>query len=112
WRALRRQYWSVRGRETKWRLLRFGVVLPTPCTALSALWGCACRRLRGRARLLDTVTAQGVDVLDAHIAALLGARRTVPFIRCCPPSVRPRRITGVDVRVDIGLCIGRHHPGG
>jgi hypothetical protein len=33
-------------------------------------------------------------------------------IRCCPSSVRPGRITRIDVRVDIGLCVSRHHPDG
>src|SRR6516164_2212792 len=64
--------------------------------------------LRGRARLLEAVTAQGVDVGHAHIAALVRAGSTVPFIRCLR-SVPLAPITGVFVRIDIGLCAGSLH---
>src|SRR5262245_20447637 len=67
--------------------------------------------LWGRARRLEAVTAIDVDVGDAHVAAFLGPGTGVP-LPWCPRSVLLGRITGVDVRVDIGLCIGRHHPDG
>src|SRR5262245_3875593 len=60
------------------------------------------RSLRGRARRLVAVTAIEVDVGDAHPASLIRAGAGVPF-------VGPGRITGVDVWIDIGLCIGRRH---
>src|SRR6266404_4278006 len=63
--------------------------------------------LWGRARLLVAVTAHGVGVLDAHSAAFIRAGSAVPLPRLI--SVGPRRITGVDVRIDIGLGIGRRH---
>src|SRR5262249_26113515 len=66
------------------------------------------RRLGGRTRRLVAVTAQGVDVRDAHIAASHRAGSTVPFIRCLR-SVPLARVTRVFVRVDIGLCICRRH---
>src|SRR5262249_9280494 len=52
-----------------------------------------------------------IAFLYAPIATANRAGTGMPFPRCLR-SVRPGRITGVDVRVDIGLCIGRHHPGG
>src|SRR5262249_20713307 len=39
----------------------------------------------------------------------IGWRRGVGW---CPRSVPLAHITRVDVRVDIGLCVRRHHPGG
>src|SRR5262249_48256916 len=65
---------------------------------------------RGWARLLVAVAAQGVDVNDAHIAALIRAGCAVPFIGCISRgSVSLARVTGVFVRIDIGLCICRRH---
>ena len=63
---------------------------------------------RGRAWLLEAVTAQGVNMNDAHIAALVRAGSTVPLIRCLR-SVPLAHISRIDVRVDIGLGIGRRH---
>src|SRR5262249_53772866 len=37
-------------------------------------------------RLHEPITAQGVDILDAHIAALFGARRGSPFIGVGGPT--------------------------
>jgi hypothetical protein len=68
------------------------------------------RSLRGWACRLVAVTAIEIGVGDAHPASFIRAGTRVPLPRCLR-SVRPGRITGVDVRVDIGLCIGRHHPG-
>src|SRR5215472_660889 len=66
------------------------------------------RRLRGRARRLVAVTAIEVGVGQAHVASLIRAGTRVPLpwgLR----SVRPGRITAVDVRVDVGLRIRRRH---
>src|SRR5262249_6883028 len=77
-----------------------------PCDLFLALRGS--RSLGGRARLLVAVTAHGVDVLDAHIAASIRAGSAVPLPRCLR-SVPLGHVTGVDVRIDVGLGIGRRH---
>src|SRR5439155_17059211 len=59
------------------------------------------RSLRGRAWRLVAVTAIHIDVGDTHTAAFIRAGSGMPFPRL--RSVGPRRITRVDVRVDIGL---------
>src|SRR5262245_60387501 len=66
------------------------------------------RRLRGRARRLEAVTAIEVDVGQAHVASLIRAGTGMPFPRGLR-SVPLGRITGVDVRVDVGLRIRRRH---
>src|SRR5262249_17236524 len=77
------------------------------CRPLLALRGS--RSLRGgRARLLEAVAAIDVDMAQTHVASPLRAGTGMPFPRGLR-SVRPGRITAVDVRVDIGLCIGRRH---
>src|SRR5215472_15994438 len=62
--------------------------------------------LWGRAWIHEAVAATGIDFGPTH-GALLHRARGLPLA-----SVRPGRITGIDVRVDIGLCVGRHHPDG
>src|SRR5215831_12137413 len=68
-----------------------------------ALWGWAI--------LHKAVTPIEIDMLYALIAAAHRTGTRVPLPRCLR-SVRPGRITPVDVWVDIGLCIRRHHPEG
>src|SRR5262249_39755214 len=68
-----------------------------------------CRSLRGWAILHKTVTAIDVDIDHALSAAANRTNTGVPFPRC-PRAVRLGRITRVDVRVDIGLCIRRCYP--
>jgi hypothetical protein len=67
--------------------------------------------LWGRARRLVAVTAIDIGVGDAHSASLIRAGTGVP-LPWCPRSVLLGNITRVDVWIDIGLCIRRHHPGG
>src|SRR5262249_7123969 len=62
--------------------------------------------LWGRAWLHEAVAATGIDVGPTH-GALLHRAPGLPLA-----SVRPGRITVIDVRVEIGLCVGRHHPDG
>src|SRR5215472_8972336 len=69
------------------------------------------RPLWGWAILHKAVTAIEVDMLYALIAAAHRTGTRVPLPRCLR-SVRPGRITPIDVWVDIGLCIRRHHPEG
>src|SRR5262245_27156087 len=66
------------------------------------------RRLRGRACRLVAVTATDIGVGHAHPASFIRAGTRVPFPRGLR-SVRPGRITAVDVRVDVGLRIRRRH---
>jgi hypothetical protein len=69
-----------------------------------------CRSLRGWAILHKTVTAIGVDIGYALTAAADRTRTSKPLprlLRHGRPAVR-----WVDVWIDIGLCICRHHPGG
>src|SRR6516165_11887945 len=67
------------------------------------------RSLRGWAILQKAVTATGVDIDHALIAAANRTNAGVPFPRCRRP-VPLGRILRVDVRVDIGLCIRRLYP--
>src|SRR5262249_31429657 len=66
------------------------------------------RRLRGRAWRLVAVTAIEVGVGQAHVASFIRAGTRVPFPRGLR-SVRPGRITAVDVRVDVGLRHSRRN---
>src|SRR5262249_26102583 len=65
----------------------------------------------GWAILHIAVTPIDIDVGYALIAAANRAGTGMPF-PWCPRSVPLGRITRVEVRVDIGLCIRRHHPDG
>src|SRR5262249_36977124 len=67
------------------------------------------RSLRGWAILQKAVTATGVDIDHALIAAANRTNAGVPFPRWLRP-VPLGRIIRVDVRVDIGLCIRRLYP--
>jgi hypothetical protein len=68
------------------------------------------RSLRGRARSLEAVTAINVGVGDAHGAPFIRPGTGVPLPRLRCPA-RPRG-GWIDIGIDIGLCIRRHHPDG
>src|SRR5262245_41023353 len=75
----------------------------------SSLWGrLLLRRLLWRAWRLKAVTTINIRVGEAHVASSIRAGTRVPFPRCLG-SVPLGRITGVDVRVDIGLRERRRH---
>src|SRR6516162_10051523 len=63
--------------------------------------------LWGWAILHKAVTPIEIDMLYALIATAHRTGTGLPLPRCLR-SVRPRRITLIDVRVDIGLGIRRH----
>jgi hypothetical protein len=83
-----------------------GVVFASSAAGSPSRGGCSL--LCGRARPLEAITARGVDTGDAHVAALSRARHGVPFKGS--RSVPLAHIPGVDIRIDVGLCIRRHHP--
>jgi hypothetical protein len=66
------------------------------------------RALWGRAWRLVAITPQRVYMRHAHTASFIRTGSPMPLPRC-RRSVPLARITRVEVRIDIGLCVGSLH---